>query len=201
MVDHDRAQDIWTTQSQETFTMSVEDIRTHAASFQGKISARNWREQAVGALLALVFLGVALIAEQAFARFAMLAAAAGNIYVMWQLHRQARAAHIDEVCLVTDWRHFHRAELVRQRDALRTVWRWYLGPLVPGVVLGVLAVAYGAWSKGNVAEAVVMAVLGPLVMAAVFQLIAWINMKAAGNIQTEIDKIDRMNLDNGSSQP
>jgi hypothetical protein len=26
-------------------------------------------------------------------------------------------------------------------------------------------------------------------------------MKAAGNIQTEIDKIDRMNLDNGSSQP
>jgi hypothetical protein len=64
-----------------------------------------------------------------------------------------------------------------------------------------MAVAYGAWSKGNVAEAVVMAVLGPLVMAAVFQLIAWINMKAAGNIQTEIDKIDRMNLDNGSSQP
>ena len=30
---------------------------------------------------------------------------------------------------------FHRSELVRQRDLLRSVWWWYLLPFVPGMLL------------------------------------------------------------------
>lgn len=29
----------------------------------------------------------------------------------------------------------HGAELVRQRDALRSAWLWYIGPLLPGLAL------------------------------------------------------------------
>jgi hypothetical protein len=191
MVDHDQAQTIWTTQPQETFTMSVDEIRTRAATFQGRISARNWREQAVGALMVAVFLGLALVLEHTLTRIALLTGAAGTLCVIWQLHRQAHAASIDELCLVNDWRQFHRAELVRQRDALRTVWRWYLGPLIPGGILGYLAAAQGYLQQGNIHAAIAFAVMGPLAMAVLFSIIARLNKKAANAIDGEIRQLDK----------
>lgn len=192
MADHDQdsAQSIWSRQPQETFVMSLEDIRTHASSFQGRIAARNMREHVVGAVLIVMFTGFAFVAEGMLARLGLLLTAAGVAMIMWQLHRQARAATIDEVCLVTDWKHFHRAELVRQRDALRSVWLWYLSPLVPGPALSWIAAVLGIVAEGNIPAAVTFAILGPLVMGGVFVGVLWLNGKAADAIDAEIQKLD-----------
>jgi hypothetical protein len=120
---------------------------------------------------------------------------------MWQLLRQAKAASIDEVCLVTDWARFHREQLVRQRDALRSVWLWYLAPLVPGGVLHWIAVSQADLARGNVVAALATSAVGILVMVLVFGGIYWLNLKAARNLQAEIDSMDRLNQDNGINTP
>lgn len=170
--------------------MSLDDIRTHASSFQGRIAARNMREHIVGALLIVVFTGIAIVAEGTLARLGLLLTAAGVAFVMWQLHRQARGATIDEVCLVADWTRFHRTQLVRQRDALRNVWLWYLSPLVPGAALSWIAAVLGIVAEGNIPSALTFGVLGPLVMGGVFGGVLWLNREAADALDAEIRKLD-----------
>lgn len=201
MSDHEPVQNLWQNQPQDDFTMSIEDIRLKASKFQGTISARNMRELVVGAILLVVFGIFAWTAKSPLDQAAELLSAAGVAFIMWQLMRQARAATIDEVCLVTDWAQFHRAQLVRQRDALRGVWVWYLAPLVPGGVLHWIAVSQADLAKGNLIAALASTGLGILVMVLVFGGILWLNLKAAKGIQAEIDKIDRFNQDNGNTKP
>jgi len=201
MSDHEPVQNLWQNQPQEEFNMSIEDIRLKASTFQGTISARNMRELVVGAILLVVFGFFAWTAKSPLGQAAELLSAAGVVFIMWQLMRQARAASVDEVCLVTDWAQFHRTQLVRQRDALRGVWLWYLAPLVPGGVLHWIAASQADLAKGNLIAALATSGLGILVMGLVFGGILGLNLKAAKGLQTEIDRIDSMNLDNGSSQP
>lgn len=201
MADHDPVQNLWQNQPQENFSMSVEEVRLKASRFQRTISSRNARELIVGAFLIILFASFAWMAQSPLGKAAELLSAAGVAFVMWQLIRQARAATIDEVCLVTDWAQFHRAELVRQRDALRGVWLWYLAPLVPGGVLHWIAVGQADLAKGNLIAALATSALGILVMVLVFSVILWLNLKAAKGLQAEIDKFDRVNQDNGSTTP
>ena len=56
-------------------------------------------------------------------------------------------------------------------------------------------------AEGNLIAALSHMGLGILVMVLVFGGILWLNLKAAKGLQAEIDRIDSMNLDNGSSQP
>lgn len=201
MSDQEPVQNLWQNQPQEDFNMSIEDIRLKASKFQGTVSMRNARELVVGALLVIFFAGFAWLAPSPLGKAAELLSAAGVAFVMWQLIRQARAATIDEVCLVTDWAQFHRTELVRQRDALRGVWLWYLAPLVPGGVLHWIAASQADLAKGNLVAALATTGIGIFVMVLVFGGVLWLNLKAAKGIQAEIDKIDRFNQDNGSTQP
>ena len=201
MADQEPVQNLWQNQPQEDFNMSIEDIRLKASRFQGTVSFRNARELVVGTFLVVVFASFAYLAPTPLGKAAEVLSAAGVAFVMWQLIRQARAATIDEVCLVTDWAGFHRAQLVRQRDALRGVWLWYLAPLVPGALLHWIAASQADLAEGNLAAALAKTGLGILIAALVFGGILWLNLKAANGIQAEIDKIDSLNQDTRSTQP
>lgn len=201
MADHDPVQNLWQNQPQEQFSMSTDEIRLKASKFQGTVSSRNMRELVVGGILVVLFAVFAWLAPSPLGKAAELLTAAGIAIAMWQLLRQAKAATVDEVCLVTDWARFHREQLARQRDALRRVWLWYLAPLVPGAVLHWIAVGQADFAKGNLIAAVATSAVGILVMVLVFGGIYWLNLKAARNLQAEIDRIDRLNHDNGSTSP
>lgn len=201
MTDNDPVRNIWQNQPQEQFSMSTDEIRMKASRFQGTVSSRNMRELVVGSILVVVFAVFAWLAPSPLGKAAELLTAAGIAFAMWQLLRQAKAASIDEVCLVTDWARFHREQLVRQRDALRSVWLWYLAPLVPGGVLHWIAVSQADLAKGNVVAALATSAVGILVMVLVFGGIYWLNLKAARNLQAEIDSMDRLNQDNGINTP
>jgi len=79
---------------------------------------------------------------------------------------------------------FYRGELVRQRDFLREIWRWYLGPLIPGPAWLVVG---AAWPTPAICRT--WRFLGgyALVAALAFFLIAQINLKAAGRLQKRIE--------------
>ena len=85
---------------------------------------------------------------------------------------------------------FRPSQLVRQRDALRNVWRWYLSPLVPGAALSWIAAVLGTVAEGNIPSALTFGILGPLVMGGVFGGVFWLNREAADALDAEIRKLD-----------
>jgi hypothetical protein len=193
MADHEPIQDLWLSQKKEQFSMSTDDIRQRASRLHATVSARNMREYVVGAALIVVFGAFAVLAKTDLSRAALFLSAAGVAVTLWQLFRHARSAATSEVYLVTQWIDFYRAELVRQRDALRSVWVWYLGPLIPGLVLFWISAGEKQFLAGNHIWAVVTSLGGITVAAAFFYWVAAANRKAASQLQAEIDSLDRLN--------
>ncbi len=188
MSDLDRIQAVWANQPKENFSMSVAEIRERASTLQSTVKRRNFREYAVGAVLIVVFSAAAYFARTPLSAFACALTAAGVAFVMWRMHVLGRAASEHEIAAAGScWAAFYRQELVRQRDALRGIWSWYLGPLVPGMVVYWISVGVkgGMWSW-------LIAVAGVALTAAVFAWVADANKRAAVALQAEIDVLDQI---------
>jgi hypothetical protein len=108
---------------------------------------------------------------------------AGSICVAWQLQRRAPARQAPPTSLARNCVEFHRSELERQGDALASVWRWNLAPIVPGLV-----VLYVAWTIERGIRWPITAALLAL-SAAVLLVIARLNHAAARRLQREIDAL------------
>jgi hypothetical protein len=189
MPEHDPLQSLWKSQKQEDFSMTLADIHARAERFQSRIRMRNWIEYAGAALVIAGFTWAAFTVADIIVRAACVLIILGALYVAWKLATVARAsAKTDETM---SWADFHRAELARQRDALNGIWRWYLGPLVPGwtvywIGVGLPPPTNALW--GNVG----VAALGFAVGIAMFFAIAAVNKRAAKKLQAKIDALDRM---------
>jgi len=112
-----------------------------------------------------------------------------TFYVGWQLHRRASAVPPERAGEMPIYL-FLRGQFVRQRDALRAIFWWYILPFIPGLVL----VTIGNWfdpdyGKSAPTEARVL-VSGSLV--AVVALIWWLNQRGARRLQRKIDEIDAL---------
>ena len=182
--------EIWQSQQVEGIQMPLEEIRQKAGKFRSKILRRNLREY-VAALAVIVFFGYCFVhSHDALSRAAFGLNIAGMLYVVYQLHMRGSARSLPADWGLESCLEFHRRELERQRDLLRGVWRWYLGPLVPGLVL----IEVGIWrgKVGNVSHAAVSLILIILGVAAVFVLIGKMNQRAAAMLQRRIDELDAL---------
>jgi hypothetical protein len=191
MPDPDRLQSLWKTQAEEPFVMSLADLRARAEQLQSRIRLRNFIEYAAGAVVVGAFTWTAVVASGVVAQIGAALVALGAVYVCWRLHVLARAANRAEFAATASCADFHRAELVRQRDALDGVWRWYLGPLVPGLVVFWIGVGFAPSVGLPVAGRIAIAAIGLGIGAAVFLAIGHANAKAAKALQAEIDALDR----------
>jgi hypothetical protein len=109
----------------------------------------------------------------------------------WQLYRLGRAATRSELDAGSQsWAAFHRGELERQREALHTVWSWYLAPFVPGMVVFLAGVSFTEANPAPLAARLAVFLAGAGLMAAVFAVIAWINGLAVKKIDTQIAALD-----------
>ena len=181
--------ELWQSQETEGVRMSVEQVRLEAGRFQRKISARNLREYVV-ALMLVVFFGF----EFSRAKHLLLLRVgfgllmAGTAYVMWHLLSKGSPGAANESAGLSSWIQFQRRELVRQRDLLRSVWRWYLGPFVPGLV--VVVVAFGRFIRGHAGHPGLLVAADVLIFVAVFLAIGRLNAKGAQKLQRQIDELD-----------
>jgi hypothetical protein len=191
MSDLDLIQTVWANQQKESFTMSIQEIRARSTKLQSTVRKRNRREYAVGALLIVLFGVAAFTASMTLAKIGCSLTAAGVAFVMWRMHVLARAASDEEIETTQNWVQFYRRELVRQRDALAGIWRWYLGPLVPGAVVYWLSVGAKATADNPVWPWVIMA--GGLTLGGIiFAYVASMNKRAANELQNEIETLDRI---------
>ena len=180
--------ELWQSQKTEGVRMSVEQIRLSAGKFQRRIEWRNARES-IGAFAAAAFFAFEFaLTNDLLMRigFGLLIAAA--FYMVWQLYTRGSWRRLPEDAGLSSCIEFQRRELKRQRDFLRGVWRWYLGPIIPGLVVTIAAVARSNPHRLKHSEALLG--LYVVFIAAGFWFVAWLNKRAARRLQCRIDQLD-----------
>ncbi|WP_430403309.1 hypothetical protein [Hyphomonas sp.] len=191
MPDRDPLQSLWCQQKEETFTMSMAEIHARATRFQSGIRTRNLTEYVAGLLVIGVFGWVAWLVPEPVVRLGAGLIIAGAVYVMWKLHVLAGAssrAEIDQAVSLAD---FHCRALQRQRDALATVWRWYLAPFVPGILVFVGGTSLVADTGLPLMARLTSFAFSAAMVAGLFTAIAWLNARAVKEIDAQIAELEQ----------
>ncbi len=178
---------LWKEQPMTTTTLSLDELKAGAKRLHRRIVLRNALEYAACAVVIAGFAFYIVRFPFPLMRAGSVLLILGTLVVAWQLGRRASGTPLPTDLGGQSWLAFRRAQLVRQRDALRSVWLWYVAPLVPGIVVfrgGVETEldASAPFALGHVADGVVA-----LVFLAVIALNAW----GARRLQRRIDQIDR----------
>jgi hypothetical protein len=177
--------ELWQRQPVEGIPMSLEKIRKRAAKFEKKIMWRNVGEYVGGAIAAVLFASFFVQSHDVLFKVAFALMIAGLGYMAYQLHRKASARSMPADLGTANSLQFHRSELERQRDFISHIWRWYLGPLIPGMV--VLTVASALANSSS--HGLVRLAISDAIMAFSVILVWRLNVRAARCLQRSIDEL------------
>lgn len=171
---------------------SLLDLRRRARALQRRVFWRNLREYAAVAPLTFVWVFVGYHASgAALLRAACVLLVAGGAAVAVQLARRGAGREAPAGATTAEHVAFLRGELVRQRDLLRDVWRWYLAPFVPGVVLFLVAIPLEAPLPGASGPLWAASAAGAAIVALVFCAVSRLNSAGARHLQQEIEGLDQ----------
>src|SRR5438132_173612 len=123
---------VWQNQPVENVAMSLEEIRNRAQQFRAKIQRRNLREYLAAVFVVAVFAFYIYKFPNPLIRIGSGLIIAGALWAIYQLHRRTAPRNLPTGLALVGSVEFYRQELVRQRDALHSVWTWYLLPMIPG---------------------------------------------------------------------
>ncbi len=183
---------LWRDQATEDSSVTLDNIRKHAETFQRKIRRRNLREIFAAAAVILLFGWYTWIFPGWMIKTGSMLTILGTMWIVRQLHRRASAAALPEssgIALIE----FHRQELVRQRDAARSAGRWYIAPVIPGAGMVTLGRYFQFHAPGRtVAMDHQIIILCTLLVALVFVIIWLLNAWAAERLQRRIDELDKL---------
>jgi len=193
---------LWKSQASETPHLSPEDLHRRMDKFERKIFWRNIREYIAGAIVVAGFGYYEWKFPALLSRIGSGLTIAGALYVMFQLHRRASAEPAPADLGRSTYIEFHRREVVRQRDALRAVWSWYLLPFVPGFTVFLAGLAQSAMNTARLAghpltaTQVVEFIAGSGSFVVVVFIAVWLlNRWTAAKLQAQIDELDSLTRD------
>lgn len=161
--------------------MSTEEMRVRTDRFARRIRVRNLIEYCAAAIVIASFCWYLYALPGGLVKTGCGMVILGTLFVVWQLHR--RAAPLESGG--RDCMGHLQSELVRQRDALRSVALWYLGPFVPGMTV------FLAGLYRQVPQARFAVLLTAAATVAVFTMIWVLNAWAATRLQKQIDALHR----------
>lgn len=183
---------LWQSMPTTPVVITAEEMRARAKKFERKVRRRNLVEYIAAAFIVVVFGWYATFPEPATPLWpiANVMIIAGVLVVVWNLHRLAKANTPPPGASAASLIDFQRAEYTRQRDALKTVWLWYIGPMVPGLVVWFIAAGSG---MPHLTPMRALLGLGGAAFAAVlvFGFIILLNLIGAARLQRMIDDLDR----------
>jgi hypothetical protein len=186
---NDSLTDLWAQQHRDAAPPTAAELARAGARLRRRVLLRDTTEYAAGLIAAAIFVRMAAQSTDWDVRIACAAIVLGTGITMWNLWR--RRPRAPEAALGVSALDFHRGQLVAQRDALASVWRWYLAPPLPGMILLLLARGRGATEHMPLWSAVAVCALSALVVAGVFWGIHRLNRAAAARVQRAIDALDR----------
>jgi len=173
--------DLWQSQDAAAHPMPIEELHRRAQALESKVRHRNWREYGAAILVAAfsVFLLIARVPWHVRAGAGLTLAAIA--IVCFHIYRYGSSAPRTDAATAS--REWYRHELERQRDLLSGVWKWYLGPMIPGLALWLTG---GLWDHperwGRVLIACTFA-------AALFIAIGRWNIQTARKLDKEISSL------------
>jgi len=185
----DPAKQAWQASVEIAGAPPLEEVRKGANKFYRFIFWRNAVEYAAGVIVVVSFTTYVFTLPVLLQRIASAMIVVAAFYVLWQLHRRASAVPPESAGTMPLYQ-FVRVQLVRQRDALRGIFWWYLFPFIPGMGLLLAGSMYApdthpdgpGWRDA----------LGLTVITAVFYGVWWLNQRAVRKLQTHIDEIDAL---------
>ena len=181
-------QKLWQSQATEYDPMTLAAVHDKARTFEAKVMRRNAIEYIACAVVILGVLPVVLYRGSWMMQAGGASIIAATVFVAYQLHRRASARAVPEVGASSV--DFYRAELIRQRDAVRTVGVWYLAPFIPGMLLLML----GRWFQSHapqrsLGEDHLVILLSSGIVGLVFLVVWLVNQRAAERLQRRIDEL------------
>jgi hypothetical protein len=191
MSDADPAKILWTSQPWEPVNMSEAAIGARARKLDATIWWRDAREHVAAAAVVAFFGYYAVTHVNPVAQAGAAAIVLAAVFVSWRLWSLSSSGKDDG--LTQTWLDRYRAALARQRDTLRSVWRWYALPFAPG--LAAMIAARHVYPEFKLDEVSAWAGMAwPVAFTgAIFAGVVWLNLWAAGKLQKEIDELDRAN--------
>ena len=181
----DDIRNVWQNQPLENKPMPLDEIRGKAQQFEKRVSRRNLREYIAGAVGLAIFTLYLFLFPSPMARAGSLLVIAGIVVIMIQIYKRASPGRLPADLALTASLEFHRRELVRQRDLLRSVLWWYIAPIVPGMVV----LAVGVTPRH---AAVAGALINAVPLLGIFGLILWANHRAARGLDRQIADLDNL---------
>jgi hypothetical protein len=129
-------QEIWQLQAREAPRVSAAYMRHRARDLARRTQIRNGSDYAIGVpgVLFIAWCGWRFYLHRPVMLAGLALTLLPLVYVAFRWHRLASAAQVPEDAGVLDSLSFYRRELERQRDARRGNWRWWLPPVVPGLI-------------------------------------------------------------------
>jgi membrane protein implicated in regulation of membrane protease activity len=181
---------LWRNQKTED-TVTLENVHERAAKFQKRVRNRNRREYIAAVFVIAVFSWYIWILPDWYMKAGSALVIIAALFVTWQLHVRGSASRLPQDGSAMGDIDFHRRELIRQRDALKSVWLWYLAPFVPGMVLFTFGMYRHLVATGHAVHPTrfALAAAGNLL---VFAIIWILNAWAARRLQRRIDELDRL---------
>jgi hypothetical protein len=168
--------------------MSLDEIRKKAQKYQRKIVRRNAIEYAAAALVVVFFGHTVWHVQDVFIRVGAGLCIAGMLYMASQLHKRGSARSVPGDMALTTCLDFHRRELKRQRDLLRSSWSWYLGPMIPGMVVIMLGAVLA--NPGHLRHPRLFVVAYAGLCALVFLWVRELHKRCVRRMQRQIDELD-----------
>jgi len=167
--------------------VDVAAVRKRADAFARRIRRRNLRELVAGVIVVLAGIRIAFEHRSTLESVGGALLALGAVVLCAVLVK--RGGHGAPPSPDEPTRRvlaYERAELEKQAVLLSRVWVWYLGPLVPGVVL--LDVA-GMLRDLDEGLGLARSLAYPAFTIVVFVFVGWLNRRAAGRLRARMDRI------------
>ncbi|MBX3595657.1 hypothetical protein [Sphingomonas sp.] len=181
---------LWTAREADAGAIPPEQLRARDAALRRRAWRRDLIEYAAGALVVAIFAWYILLIPETSMRIASAVIIAGTLIVMRNLWK--RRAVEDPAALADDAIACYRSRLAQQRDMLASVARWYLAPLVPGLVLFVIATVVASARVMAIGPALATGAITLAFAGALFVGILLLNRRAARTLDAEIAALDAM---------
>lgn len=181
----------WTDDARDAAFSNDENFVRRRSMLERRVLVRNGIEYAAGGLMLVLLAGMTVASVMkglwpfAISAFALLVGVALVLRHLVQ-HGRVEKPRPETPCL-----DHYRAQLVRQRDLLRSVPGWYLFPLVPGLLAFYVSVMMGAMPKVGLAAAFEGVAPMLLLTLGFFLLVGVLNLHAARRIEREIGTLDK----------
>lgn len=178
----------WNSQPIAPATIEPAEMEARASLLARRVKRRDAMEYAAGAIVVAAFGWIGYKSADTLTAIACCLTIIGTLIVMRNLWVRRPHDRPDALGQASHLR--YRDELVRQRDSLASVWRWYLGPFSPGLALFMFAVWRLSAQALGVQQATTGLLPALLPTLAILAAIHWLNRAAARRLTREIAALD-----------